>query len=200
MSGILYFAYGSNMMTARLKARCPSALPVGVAFADDHTLTFWKKGRDGSGKGHLAHSPGRTQPGVLFTLATQDLGLLDEIEGVGKGYRRVDDFTLRRRNDGRIVQATTYLATALDATLIPFDWYLALVLAGAREHEFDAAILRQLCETPRCEDPEPRRTSREEAIRLVTTAGTSLALMLAPPQAAAQATSGTQFLANIGST
>lgn len=200
MSAIVYFAYGSNMMTARLKARCPSALPVGVAFADNHRLTFWKRGRDGSGKGHLAHCPGMTQPGVLFTLAAEDLGLLDEIEGVGRGYRRADDFTVRLKDGGRIVQAATYLATALDATLIPFDWYLGLVLAGAREHEFDEAILRQLCETPWCQDPEPQRASRQEAIGLFTAAGTNLARMLAPPQAADQTTSGTQFLANIGST
>lgn len=178
MPTILYFAYGSNMMTARLKARCPSATPVGVAFADDHRLTFWKQGRDGSGKGHLARSPGMAQPGVLFTLSENDLVALDAIEGAGKGYRRADDFIVRLKDGNRTTPAATYLATTLDETLQPYDWYLALVLAGAREHVFDEEILRQLRATSWREDPEPHRASRHEAIGLITTAGTTLAKVL----------------------
>lgn len=170
----LYFAYGSNMMTARLKARCPSARPAGVAFADDHRLTFWKKGRDGSGKGHLAPSPGMSQAGVLFTLAADDLISLDVIEGVGNGYRRADDFTVRRKVTNEIIQTSTYLATATDETLQPYDWYLALILAGAREHGVDEEMVRQLSAAPWREDPEPERPTRHEAIGLITTAGTSI--------------------------
>ncbi|QIG48416.1 gamma-glutamylcyclotransferase [Nordella sp. HKS 07] len=180
MPTCLYFAYGSNMMTARLKARCPSAIPVGVAFAEDHRLTFWKKGRDGSGKGHLASSPGMSQPGVLFTLAVDDLIALDEFEGVGNGYRRADDFIVRRRDTNEIMRAKTYLATALDPALEPYDWYLALVLAGAREHGFDAGIVRQLAGTACRQDPEPARATRHEAIGLFTAAGTTITSVLAP--------------------
>lgn len=174
----LYFAYGSNMMTARLKVRCPSASPVGVAFADDHRLTFWKKGRDGSGKGHLASSPGMFQPGILFTLAADDLTRLDEIEGAGRGYRRADDFAVRRKDTNEITQAATYLATEIDETLQPYDWYLALILAGAHEHALDEEIVRQLGAASWREDPELARRTRHEAIGLITTAGTSITGLL----------------------
>jgi gamma-glutamylcyclotransferase len=171
MRTVLYFAYGSNMMTARLKARCPSARPAGVAFADNHRLTFWKKGRDGSGKGHLAASPGASQPGVLFTLSRDDLVALDGFEGAGRGYRRADDFPIRLRDTGEITQAATYIATDLDETLQPYDWYLALILAGAREHAFDAEIIRQLGAVVCREDPEEERASRHEALGLLRRPG-----------------------------
>lgn len=167
MSTVLYFAYGSNMMTARLRARCPSARPAGVAFAENHQLTFWKKGRDGSGKGHLAASAGLSQPGVLFTLTVDDLIVLDSFEGAGRGYRRVDDFAIRRRDSNEITRAATYIATDLDETLQPYDWYLALILAGAREHVFDEEMLRWLGAVACREDPDLTRATRHEALGLL---------------------------------
>lgn len=171
MRQVLYFAYGSNMMTARLQARCPSARPAGVAFAENHRLTFWKKGRDGSGKGHLAASPGLAQPGVLFTLSPDDLIVLDGFEGAGRGYRRADDFAIRLKDTREITQAATYIATDLDETLRPYDWYLALILAGAREHAFDEEIIRQLGASACREDPDEERASRNEALGLLRSQG-----------------------------
>lgn len=167
MRTVLYFAYGSNMLTTRLQARCPSARPAGVAFAQDHRLTFWKKGRDGSGKGHLTASPGAAQPGVLFTLSADDLIALDGFEGAGRGYRRADDFAIRLKDTNEIAQAATYIATDIDETLQPYDWYLALILAGAREHAFDEKIVRDLSATACREDPDQTRASRHEALGLL---------------------------------
>jgi len=167
MRTVLYFAYGSNMLTTRLQARCPSARPAGVAFAQDHRLTFWKKGRDGSGKGHLTASPGAAQPGVLFTLSVDDLIALDGFEGAGRGYRRADDFAIRLKDINEITRAATYIATDLDETLQPYDWYLALILAGAREHAFDEKIVRDLSATACREDPDQTRASRHEALGLL---------------------------------
>lgn len=167
MRTVLYFAYGSNMLTTRLQARCPSARPAGVAFAQDHRLTFWKKGRDGSGKGHLTASPGAAQPGVLFTLSVDDLIALDGFEGAGRGYRRADDFAIRLKDTNEITRAATYIATDLDETLQPYDWYLALILAGAREHAFDEKIVRDLSATACREDPDQTRASRHKALGLL---------------------------------
>jgi hypothetical protein len=52
----LYFGYGSNMLTARLKALCQSAKPVCVAFAEGYLLTFAKSSVEGSGKRALGKS------------------------------------------------------------------------------------------------------------------------------------------------
>ena len=54
---MLYFAYGSNMLTERLKARVSSATPIGKANLSDHGLRFHKKSKDGSGKCDIIKSP-----------------------------------------------------------------------------------------------------------------------------------------------
>ena len=48
-----YFADGSNMMTARLLGRCPSAKVVSLAHADGYKLAFSKLSVDTSGKATL---------------------------------------------------------------------------------------------------------------------------------------------------
>ena len=46
----LYFAYGSNMFTRRLKERTPSVAVADTGFVEGHRLAFDKVSRDGSGK------------------------------------------------------------------------------------------------------------------------------------------------------
>lgn len=124
------------MLTARLKARCPSAVPFGPAMAKDYAFIYGKKGMDGTSKATLVAQPGAEAHGVLFRLAREDLPLLDRFEGVGRGYDRHDDFSVISSFDHTSCIASTYIAPAefIDPTLLPFDWYHALVLAGAREH------------------------------------------------------------------
>ena len=44
------FAYGSNMPSARLRGRCPSARAIGIAELRGHELRWHKRSKDGSGK------------------------------------------------------------------------------------------------------------------------------------------------------
>src|SRR5438128_1900656 len=62
---MLYFAYGSNMLTQRLKARVPSASPKTVAVLFDHGLRFHKRSQDGSGKCDIVKCPGEVVHGVV---------------------------------------------------------------------------------------------------------------------------------------
>jgi hypothetical protein len=45
---LLYFAYGSKMLTRRLTARTPSAVVVGNSYVEGYRLTFDKVSTDGS--------------------------------------------------------------------------------------------------------------------------------------------------------
>ncbi len=71
MHTCLYFAYGSNLLSTRLTARCPSARVVGVAMTADWTVSFTKPGGDGSGKAGLVQRQGAVQPGVVYELAAR---------------------------------------------------------------------------------------------------------------------------------
>jgi gamma-glutamylcyclotransferase len=136
LAPVLYFAYGSNMLTARLTARCPSAKPLCVAEVSGHDFIYGKRGKDGSAKATLIRQDNSIVYGVLFQIAPADLGHLDLIEGRGFGYEREDDFSVVTTGAGLALKACTYLAPEefIDRSLQPFDWYHALVLAGAAEH------------------------------------------------------------------
>jgi hypothetical protein len=140
----LYFAYGSNMLPARLQARCKTARLVGCALAEESDLTFSKISNDGSGKATLAPASSVQTPGALFEIAGSDLPALDKAEGVGTGYERDDRFSINLTANGECVTATTYIATAIDSRLKPYDWYLALVIAGAKHHSLGEEYIQRL--------------------------------------------------------
>lgn len=168
-----YFAYGSNMLAARLAHRCPSASVVGPASAAGHRLTFEKASSDGSGKAMLAAEADSmlSVPGVLFEIALADRPGLDEAEGVGFGYQRADDFPVTTGRNGKIVEATTYLATRVDPRLKPYDWYLALVIAGAHQHGLDGEHLGALRRTEYVVDDDQQRKARAIALRALQSSG-----------------------------
>jgi gamma-glutamylcyclotransferase (GGCT)/AIG2-like uncharacterized protein YtfP len=130
---ITIFAYGSNMRTARLKARTPSATPLGIGHLKGHALKWHKAGRDGSGKCDVEHTghDGHVVWGVLYTLARAEKPALDTAEGLGLGYTEKCAGII---TGDRTIEAWLYVATAIDPSLTPYDWYKAFVLAGAREH------------------------------------------------------------------
>ncbi len=170
---ILYFAYGSNMLTERLVRRCPSASPVGPAVLEDHALAFSKIGNEGSGKATIVERTGEAAFGVVFTLDVAERDLLDRFEGRGNGYDRIDDCAVRLLKADATVSACTYKAPPAfrDASLLPFDWYHALVIAGARQHGLPEDYVARLAAVPYRPDPDRSRPSGVEAREVLASAG-----------------------------
>ena len=166
-----YFAYGSNMLTTRLKARCAGAIPIGRAVAEVTAIEFSKRSTDGSGKATLRPKVGGRTAGVLFEIPIAELGQLDCHEGVASGYERRDAFSVRLVDDDAMVQAVAYLATSPDNSLKPYDWYLALVIAGACEHRLGDDYLSELRRVAYMLDPNDSHKTRAEAIEALTAAG-----------------------------
>jgi hypothetical protein len=115
----LYFAYGSNMLPARIQGRCASARFVDRAEVAGFDLEFSKVSNDGSGKATLFGADHVCTPGALFEIPLSDLDALDKAEGAGVGYDRDDNLSVEIAGTGECVTATTYLATALDRRLKP---------------------------------------------------------------------------------
>ena len=174
MAPIRYFAYGSNMLAERLQARCPSAKPRWVASASNYALTFCKKSKDGSGKATLSSCPTDRRPvfGIVFDLDEYELPKLDKAEGAGNGYDRVDDFQVRIEGCREPLRTVTYIAdpAVIDPNLKPYDWYLNLIVAGARQHKLPPQYIQAIEATPSIADPEPGRKSRQEALKLLRSA------------------------------
>lgn len=159
----LYFAYGSNMLSARLKdrKRCPSAAPLGMASLSGHRLMWHKPStKDLSGKCDVVPaSEDEVAHGVLYRISESERAALDREEGAGPkgGYKAV---TLSVVHDGKKVDAASYQATVSDPSLKPWSWYRALVVAGANEHDLPSEYIDALAGV---EAPLDADTARHEA-------------------------------------
>jgi cation transport regulator ChaC len=166
MDKIFYFSYGSNMSTARLEQRTPSARAVAVARLQRHRLRFHKIGRDSSGKCDVEFTDDATDVvyGVVFEIAASEKLQLDEHEGLKKGYeeKRVSIHT----KGGKELEALTYYATSIDPALRPYDWYKEHVLRGAREHGLPRGYVDSIAAVGAVPDPDTPRCERELAIYL----------------------------------
>jgi gamma-glutamylcyclotransferase len=162
-----YFAYGSNMLTARLHFRCPGAEKIGPAFLTGYSLCFDKRSRDGSGKCTIRHTgnPSDVVHGVLFTIPQSQVPSLDRAEGEGTDYDRVA-IQAETKND-KTVPAETYIAKVekIDRHAIPYDWYLDLVVTGAEQHGLPKAYIEKLRRVRAFPDPMPQRRERLEAVK-----------------------------------
>ena len=166
-----YFAFGSNMLTQRIRARCPSAEPTENAAAIDFDLEFSKRSKDCSGKATLKRSPGRIVYGVLFAIKGSQRWKLDKAEGAGSGYIRCDFFPVRPLNRATVVDTTCYLADNPENGLIPYDWYLALIVAGARQHRLDREYIDHLSRFDYMEDSCTGRRTRKDALKALRDSG-----------------------------
>lgn len=123
-----YFAYGSNMLRARIEERLGRVEVLGAAVLAGYAHSFSKLGRDGTGKGNIRQAHGGEVHGVLYRLDAGQLARLVEIEG---GYRLI---SLSVRQRGAVVDARAFQALAPMAALAPTDEYLAFYERGMREH------------------------------------------------------------------
>ena len=135
MEPIHYFAYGSNMLRERLLDRKVVLLDTGkLACASGYKLAFNKKSDDGSAKANLVAERGAKCWGVLFSVDPSSLTDLDEAEGA-PGHYRQENISITVSNVAQTMM--TYIAQpikVMPATGRPYDWYLALILAGATSH------------------------------------------------------------------
>lgn len=154
----VYLAYGSNLHPQRLEARIGSVEWLGNAKLPGWSLRFDKRGGDGSAKANLHARPGSEHCvlAAAYALSADQVSRLDIFEGCGSGY---ETFPVTVRLNGEAVHAFTYLAPShwLSGALLPFDWYVELILAGARFHRFDEYYVQQIERQPTKKDPDCER-------------------------------------------
>ena len=160
----LYFAYDSNLLARRLRAddRAPSAELVATAMARGHDLRFHKLGKDGSGKCDLVATPSDSDVvwGVVWRVSVREFDQLDRCE---QGYRRRSVYLTCGTDT---LEAETYqaLSGSVVPTLLPFDWYRDVGVAGARERGLPVEWIRRLEQEPAMEDPDTDRRARFRAL------------------------------------
>jgi len=161
---VLYFSYGSNMSTPRIRKRVASATVVSTARLHEHSLRFHKKSVDGSAKCDILHTRDYDDVvhGVLFDIDERDKRVLDVFEGLGKGYEEKQVRVYLP--GGRAVIAATYYATHIDASLQPYHWYKEHVLRGAREHALPSGHIAAIEAVESIDDPDAGNHAAELSI------------------------------------
>jgi gamma-glutamylcyclotransferase (GGCT)/AIG2-like uncharacterized protein YtfP len=132
----LYFAYGSNMCRAPMRARCPSARVVGIATLAGHRFIVTS-----DGYASVVAAPGGVVHGLLWRLAPRDLAALDAYESLNTGLYRVATLTVRR--GARRTAAMVYVGRSRRPGS-PRPGYLEAVLDAARELALPAAYIDTL--------------------------------------------------------
>ena len=153
---MLYLAYGSNLLPARLLARIPEARLVGTCRIPGRRLAFHLASSDGSAKCDVTPEAGACAFGALYRLGEEGWARLDAIEGLDVSYIRLG---LRVLDSPKAHMAEAYVAVEdrIDHGLRPYGWYKRLVLAGARYHGFPEEYVRAIDKVPELPDPNRSR-------------------------------------------
>ena len=132
----LYFAYGSNMDRAAMRARCPGSRALGVARLPRHRFTIMREGY-----ASVRRDPRRDVWGLLWDLALADGPALDRYENVaGRLYAKVTQSVLTPAGPRR---ALVYVGRGAEPGL-PRPGYLDGVLAAACENGLPSRYLDEI--------------------------------------------------------
>lgn len=160
---VKYFAYGSNMLKERLRARVPGAVRLSNADVTGYDLRFNKKSVDGSGKANITKTGNKIYivHGALFEIPEAQRQKLDDAEGPGYA----DDVLPGLLPHDPATPSLVYIAKPefIDDTLVPYSWYLDPVVAGAEQNGFPAEYIARLKQHPANQDPNPNRKAKLEA-------------------------------------
>ena len=159
-----YFAYGSNMSYARIRARVPHVEKIGAYRLVEHTLRFHMPSKDGSGKCD-AFFTGNEEDfvlGVVYDIDEQSKAILDDIEGLGTSYleKEVQLISL----SGEPLTARTYYANQINKRLKPYFWYRYHVLTGARESAMPEEYIQHLEQLACMMDPDRQREQEQHSV------------------------------------
>ena len=163
-----YFAYGSNMLGERLVARVSTARAVAVGVVRDYRLDFAKVSVDGSGKGDMVASPGDEVWGVLYEFDASQKADLDRHEGP---HYQAQEIVVSTTDGDQAAWAYMAEPHRRDPSKVPYDWYLALIIAGARQGGLPESYIQTLEATPFHVHGDEDWKERKNALAALAAAG-----------------------------
>ena len=162
---ILYFGYGSNMLTERLCKRCSSAEKIQPSMGSQHLLKGWKftfsklstwnVDDEGNGKGNIERTENSQDKvyGVIFEILDSEKQELDWAEyGYDQREMTILDEKNSRKNCENVI---VYYKEEPDNSKIPYDWYKAYIVEGAKKHNLPKSYIKDLEKRRKKRDPDP---------------------------------------------
>jgi hypothetical protein len=129
----VYFAYGSNMDRAQMRARCPESSWVGWGFLLNYRLEYvGMSQRWGGGVATVVPHRGERVPGFLYFVTPRDLASLDRFEGVPRIYDR-KIVSVKLGDQPGTTKAVTYHCVDGAVHRPPSPSYLAIIQGAQAE-------------------------------------------------------------------
>ena len=144
---LLYFSYGAEMLSSRIRSRCDSPKVVATARLADHRLGFYGYSPIWDGGLETAlPAPGREVWGVVYELSFSDADSLDTWQGVrlngsGAYFHSPAEVT---DGQGTVYEVLVYKKDVLGEPIAPSRPYLDAIVAGALEHGLPPASIQSL--------------------------------------------------------
>lgn len=160
------FSYGSNMCPARLTQRVPGATFVTTGYVAQRRIALHKRSQDGSAKADALFTGNDADHvwGVVYAIDKEQKPRLDACEFLGVGYdeKQATVYT----SAGERLACWIYVArsAAIDESLLPYEWYKALVLHGARQHDLPPDYVEMINALSAMPDPDARRRERHQRL------------------------------------
>lgn len=154
---IPYFAYGANIHPGWLRRRIPGAIRIGPGELPGHRIAFHKRGRDGAGRSNAWRTGEAADrlPGVLYRVQIQDL---ERLGAAGTGYR-AEELLIETMAGPLTALGWCAEPAEIQDGLLPWDWYLALIRAGAALQGLPQVHRRWLETVPVAVDPDRARAA-----------------------------------------
>jgi cation transport regulator ChaC len=124
-----YFAYGTLLDVASMKAFAPSADAVGPMRLDGYRMGFAETHRKGKGGCTLVQEDGGEVWGLLYRMSDEDMARMDEASGVPEGLWVHLPVTVTDRT-GAAVETVTYTIPGDAPAFRPGHDYVGKILAG----------------------------------------------------------------------
>jgi hypothetical protein len=156
------FAYGSNMNSEQVRARCTNAKLVAVAKLPDHRLAFYGNSPVWDGAEETVRSSlGQDVWGVIYELTPSDKEKLDDwqdalFDGSGAYFHSPAKVTDQA---GKVYSVLLYKKSNLGDPQKPSEEYLDFIVQGAVERGLPSAYAEQLrgVETKKAKFVVPRK-------------------------------------------
>lgn len=168
-----YFAYGDKMFAPHLHSIAAEAVYLCAAKVMGYKLFFHSRGiEDFSGKCNIVpvKDPGSEVYGVLYDIPFDQRPFLDKAEGLGYASQETilrvfsveQDVTTGERLEP--VFAFSYVAHQdnIFEDLVPFTWYKAMIISGARAHGLPASYIQALEKFSAVQDSNLQRESKQK--------------------------------------
>lgn len=150
MSKRYYIAYGSNLYTEQMMARCPDAELVGTSVIPDYRLLY--KGKWNESWLTIERCGGRHVPVAIWRVSRRDEMMMDRYEGYPVLYYKAD-LVLPEVDcgDSRLenVRAFVYIIQSDNIPSIPSADYVEECVEGYRRFGFDTGLLDEALEETR---------------------------------------------------